>query len=1376
MRAPLRVIDKRRFFEEKPPSKQTPGVKFSVVLIAKNEEKSLPRLHKSLEEFLKRGGEVILLDTGSTDKTVELAESFGFKTTSVGERFIRTIPPTTAKDINHNFIIEGEANIVSGGDRFFDYSAARNYAASLASNDIVSMPDCDEQYTHLDIDAIEKVIADGYEQMEFHFIFAHDANGMPAVQFRQCKMYDRRKMKWQGLIHELLVGEAKRTYLPPSVLLLEHFQNQQQERSHSYLAGLALDCFEHPDNDRHSHYLARELFWTGRYHSAIKEFTHHISMKQWIQERAQSMIFIGDCHRALGDDEQALDWYVRAFNADGTRREPLIKLAEYWFQHNDPQKTACYAQAALEIPPNDCYCNIGAHYSYLPHEFLYWAFWYLGDKERSKEHWKKALDYWPTNPKYLSDSQFYDMQPLIYGENSIDGFMLPEELNWLYMTAKKMNTIAEIGSWKGRSSHALLTGCPGKVTCIDTFAGSSDPRDITNPRAKSQDIKAEFLKNVGYFPNLELLHMTSRQAAELCKAEGRKFDMVFIDADHKYECVKEDIELWSSLATRILCGHDYNPNQVKLPDGSDDVCAGVVKAVDELMPGIKTSTTIWYQERNQEQCKMTRIPKRIFTTWLSDEPIPSEMLKCIESLKSVKGYTFEFLTRKDCPKGIPYLDAALQANDWVKASDYFRVWELREHGGVYCDSDIEIFPGKNFDALLNVSFFASCEPSRWVANFLMGAEPGCPLLDHYLKEIEAKFTGKACTLFEAAAATLTPIAYEMAQNKMNGVVLLSHDYFAPYNHTNGTINITENTIAFHHFSNTWVKDKQSTLPRIAIIVPVARQEGLKRLLKSIDRLYYPKPLIKLITDNGPETVPIKVNKMAAQITDADCYVYAADDMEFDPWCLYRAVNEARGNIVQDHPFQFKQAPFIKGLVAFNSGPLYPDEGNICEHFLITKDLMDQLGEIFNEKFYHVGCDNLLWAKAKKLGQAIRCEDAKIIHHHFSKGAQMDETYQKGWSQLNRDRAILKEELAKLETEITNPDKIEVIGHIPKQIFTVWLGSEMPPHIKKWTDTHSLFGYEHKLITLENCVKDTSDYIKAILASERRCKWARAADYFRVYYLLHEGGIYCDADMEILPGKNFDGLLQHRMFVHKEYNGWLNGAIMGAEKGYPFLKALLYKMETENNGNDELNFDSFIVPLTMGMYNGGSVFEYASLDQLAHGQTKTIIPEVKPFNWYREGAVILPQEYFCPFDYLKARMEITLNTIAIHHFMNSWAPLKVSVVADSNKLGLPIISNSKYCCQVESSLGTALGDIILWQSATAELKEDLLSIAVDKLRKEWVDMTSMGPFLDLGGEAWLATRNLVTALGISGPDATEKCKAAGCRIIQADKEGCLWESQ
>lgn len=182
-------------------------------------------------------------------------------------------------------------------------------------------------------------------------------------------------------------------------------------------------------------------------------------------------------------------------------------------------------------------------------------------------------------------------------------------------------------------------------------------------------------------------------------------------------------------------------------------------------------------------------------------------------------------------------------------------------------------------------------------------------------------------------------------------------------------------------------------PMVSIIIPqLGREEGLKRCLNSINTLNYPKDRIETIVIEGLDTVPTKVATGFAQ-SSGDYIVYAANDMEFTPLSLKKALTVAGKE--------------NKGLVAFNAGPVLPDGGNICEHFIISRSLVQQLGGIFDTRFHHVGVDNLLWRKASNVSQAIRAEEAIIIHNHFSKqGGVYDEIYDKGWKMAERDRELL----------------------------------------------------------------------------------------------------------------------------------------------------------------------------------------------------------------------------------------------------------------------------------------------------------------------------------------------------------------------------------
>lgn len=125
--------------------------------------------------------------------------------------------------------------------------------------------------------------------------------------------------------------------------------------------------------------------------------------------------------------------------------------------------------------------------------------------------------------------------------DKIDGWMSLMELLFLYETSKQMDQIAELGSYKGRSTYALCSGCQGQVLTIDDFS-LTDRQDLD--------------RNVGHFNNVTIIEGKSHEFA-------LPVDMVFIDASHEYEDVKRDIEAWLSHAKKVICGHDWDWEGVK---------------------------------------------------------------------------------------------------------------------------------------------------------------------------------------------------------------------------------------------------------------------------------------------------------------------------------------------------------------------------------------------------------------------------------------------------------------------------------------------------------------------------------------------------------------------------------------------------------------------------------------------------------------------------------------------------------------------------------------------------------------------------------------------------------------------------------------------
>ena len=381
------------------------NMNFSVCLIAKNEETTLPRMIGSLKDFQSRGGEILVLDTGSTDKTAQVARGLGCIVHEVGDKFRIQIDKKLANKINKHFIVEKEGNVVNEGESLFDFASARNYIADFATNDMIATPDCDEIFTKFDLDKVQEVIKNGAEQLEYEFVFSHDAFGNPVTKFRHCKFYNRKRMKWVGVVHEVLQGDAIRMYLGEDLIKLEHYQNEKTNRS-GYLKGLAVDCFQNPDNDRNSHYFAREMMYHGKNKSAIKEFERHIAMNGWQSERAQSQLYVGDCYKAMKNYDEMGKWYMKSFDTEA-RREPMMRMAEYYFGKQMHKHVIAYAEAALTVTQLPFYSNYQPYYENIPHELLYISYWWAENRIKSKEHYFKALAFCPEHPKYKHDGMFY---------------------------------------------------------------------------------------------------------------------------------------------------------------------------------------------------------------------------------------------------------------------------------------------------------------------------------------------------------------------------------------------------------------------------------------------------------------------------------------------------------------------------------------------------------------------------------------------------------------------------------------------------------------------------------------------------------------------------------------------------------------------------------------------------------------------------------------------------------------------------------------------------------------------------------------------------------------------------------------------------------
>jgi hypothetical protein len=133
--------------------------------------------------------------------------------------------------------------------------------------------------------------------------------------------------------------------------------------------------------------------------------------------------------------------------------------------------------------------------------------------------------------------------------------------------------ICELGSFSGVSSELFALTCK-KIFCIDAWMPYND---MVDPILTKQG-EANFDKMAQKYTNI--VKIKGDSSIEHTNFPNSFFDAVYIDANHAYISVKQDIQKWLPKIKNdgFICGHDYD----FLPD--------VQKAVDEIFYGCNIKT------------------------------------------------------------------------------------------------------------------------------------------------------------------------------------------------------------------------------------------------------------------------------------------------------------------------------------------------------------------------------------------------------------------------------------------------------------------------------------------------------------------------------------------------------------------------------------------------------------------------------------------------------------------------------------------------------------------------------------------------------------------------------------------------------------------
>lgn len=352
-------------------------MKICVYAICKNEEKFIERWYESVKE----ADGIYVLDTGSTDNSVNLLKSLGV-------------------------VVRQE--IISP----WRFDIARNKSLEMIPDDfdICICLDLDEVLNKGWSKTIKSLWKDGLTRLRYVYNWSLDKNNQPIISFYGEKIHKRKGFTWVNPVHEILRYKGEEKYLYTDKVIVNHYPDSKKSRS-SYLPLLELAVKEDPRNDRNMHYLGREYMYYGKYEEAISTLERHLSLESatWKDERCASMRFIARCYMKLNRPREAIMWSNLAIKESPYLRDPYMEKALITYELKKFKETEKLCREALKIKKHPkTYINEVFTTDLNIYDILSVVCFYNGKYRSSLRYVKMALELDKDNERLLSNKKLIE--------------------------------------------------------------------------------------------------------------------------------------------------------------------------------------------------------------------------------------------------------------------------------------------------------------------------------------------------------------------------------------------------------------------------------------------------------------------------------------------------------------------------------------------------------------------------------------------------------------------------------------------------------------------------------------------------------------------------------------------------------------------------------------------------------------------------------------------------------------------------------------------------------------------------------------------------------------------------------------------------------
>jgi glycosyltransferase involved in cell wall biosynthesis len=351
-------------------------ITISLCMIAKNEENTLARCLTSVQDI---ADEIIIVDTGSTDKTKDIAHEY------------------TSKVYDFKWID--------------DFSAARNYSFSKATMEYILWLDADDVILPNDRKKLIKLKATldpsvAVVMMKYNYAF--DEYGNVSLCFYRERLVKRsHNPVWHDPIHEFIEIEGKtinedicithkRVHDASDRNLLIFEKMIEQGRAMS-----ARNCF----------YYAKELYYHNRHHDAIKYFNKFLeSGEGWVEDNINACYHLSICYDNIKDSSNMLKALLKSFEYDLPRAEICCQLGTYYFAAEEYRKAVFWYELATKLkkPEDNWGFILEDYWGFIPNIQLCVCYYRLGNMEESYKHNELAAKLKPDSSFVKYNRDFFN--------------------------------------------------------------------------------------------------------------------------------------------------------------------------------------------------------------------------------------------------------------------------------------------------------------------------------------------------------------------------------------------------------------------------------------------------------------------------------------------------------------------------------------------------------------------------------------------------------------------------------------------------------------------------------------------------------------------------------------------------------------------------------------------------------------------------------------------------------------------------------------------------------------------------------------------------------------------------------------------------------